>query len=101
MVGDGVYEGGVFFLDVLFPDDYPFQRPKITFTTKIYHPNVNSNGAISLDILYDHWSPALTISRALLAIRSLLSDPNPDDPLGMILLFYCLNFDTDIVPYST
>ena len=27
------------------------------------------------------WSPALTISKVLLSICSLLCDPNPDDPL--------------------
>lgn len=78
---DSVYEGGVFQLDIRFPADYPFKPPKIVFITKIYHPNVNSDGAICLDILKDQWSPALTISKVLLSICSLLTDPNPDDPL--------------------
>ena len=34
-----------------------------------------------MDILKEQWSPALTISRVLLSISSLLTDPNPDDPL--------------------
>ena len=78
---DSAYQGGVFFLNINFPSDYPFKPPKVHFTTKIYHCNVNSNGAICLDILKDQWSPALTISKVLLSISSLLTDPNPNDPL--------------------
>ncbi|XP_034464721.1 ubiquitin-conjugating enzyme E2 D4-like isoform X1 [Hippoglossus hippoglossus] len=123
---DSPYHGGVFFLSVHFPTDYPFKPPRvgiclfntripkihiivpghfkvsvrcsfvdffhltevffflspqISFTTKIYHPNINSNGSICLDILRSQWSPALTVSKVLLSICSLLCDPNPDDPL--------------------
>lgn len=78
---DSPYSGGVFFLDIQFPADYPFKPPKVTFHTKIYHCNVNASGGICLDILKEQWSPALTISKVLLSICSLFTDPNPDDPL--------------------
>ncbi len=77
------YEGGIFFLDIHFPQDYPFKPPKNRFTTKIYHCNVNDKGGHCLDIDKDNWSPALTIQKVLLSLRSLLSDPNPDDPLNI------------------
>ena len=81
--GESPFEGGVFFLDINFPTDYPYKPPRVTFSTKIYHPNINSSGGICLDILKDNWSPALTVSKVLLSICSLLDEPNPDDPLVM------------------
>ncbi|KAK3024312.1 hypothetical protein RJ639_042994 [Escallonia herrerae] len=78
---DSPFAGGVFLISIHFPPDYPFKPPKVSFRTKVFHPNINSNGSICLDILKEQWSPALTISKVLLSICSLLTDPNPDDPL--------------------
>ena len=78
---DSPFQDGIFNLIIHFPTDYPFKPPKVNFTTKIYHPNISSSGSICLDILKQQWSPALTINKILLSICSLLTDPNPDDPL--------------------
>ncbi|KAJ0396239.1 hypothetical protein P43SY_003262 [Pythium insidiosum] len=75
------YEGGVFYIEIVIPPQYPFEPPKMRFETKIWHPNISSQtGAICLDILKDQWSPALTIKTALLSIQALLSAAEPKDP---------------------
>merc|ERR1719263_2222580 len=48
---DSPFVGGVFALNVVVPQDYPFSAPKITFETPIYHCNVSDTGKICLNIL--------------------------------------------------
>lgn len=75
------YEGGQFIIRVEVNKDYPFTHPEIRFRTHVWHPNVSSvTGFICLDIIDKNWTPALSISQVIVAIMSLLDDPNPDSP---------------------
>lgn len=79
------YADGVFTLEILIPVKYPFSPPSIKFLTKLYHPNIDDNGRICLDLLKmppsGNWKPTIGLEGLLIAIRSLLENPNPDDPL--------------------
>ena len=92
---DSPYAGGVFFLNIELPSDYPFKPPKVQFTTKIYHWNIDEDGYIWIDLLNSQWSSALTISKVLLTIRSYLTDPDAVDPL-MKEIAYLYNTDLDM-----
>lgn len=76
------YDNGKFELELYLPENFPLDPPKARFLTKIYHPNIDKLGRICLDILKDKWSPAIFLHSLLTSIRSLLSSPNPDDPLA-------------------
>ena len=81
-VAGTAYEGMVFRVRLVFPADYPFTAPKVTFTTPCWHPNVDAAGNICLDILKDKWTAAYSAQTVLLSLQTLLGDPNNDSPLN-------------------
>ena len=75
------YESGIFKLNIKFPKDYQFKPPSIYFLTKIFHVNIHSDGKICCDsfsVLYDVWSPAISIIQILMGIINLLQFPDFD-----------------------
>ncbi|KAK2726980.1 hypothetical protein QYM36_007725 [Artemia franciscana] len=83
---DTPYDGGKYNLEIVIPDDYPFDPPKVKFLTKIWHPNISSvTGAICLDILKTQWAASMTVRSVLMSIQALLASPEPDDPLDAIV----------------
>ncbi|KAI6046717.1 ubiquitin-conjugating enzyme/RWD-like protein [Pisolithus marmoratus] len=76
------YENGIFEVDVVYPESYPFHPLQVKFITKVYHPNISAvSGVISLDILQEGWWPGFTIKTVLLSVQALLSSPEPSDSL--------------------
>lgn len=79
---EGYYRGGKFVFDFNVPAVYPHEPPKVKCTQKIYHPNVDVEGNVCLNILREDWSPVLSISSCVYGLQFLFMDPNPDDPLN-------------------
>ena len=50
--------------------------------TKIYHPNVDLEGNVCLNILREDWKPVLNLTSVMVGLQYLFLEPNPDDPLN-------------------
>jgi len=93
---DTLYEGGFFKAILKFPQDYPLNPPKMTFTSEIWHPNVYSHGDVCISILHppgedkygyesasERWLPIHTVESILISVISMLSSPNSDSPANI------------------
>lgn len=76
------FEGGVFRLRLEFDKNYPNVAPRVSFYSKMFHPNVYKNGRVCLDILEEpeKWSPNFDVAAVLCGIQGMLGDPNPLSP---------------------
>ncbi|XP_027708103.1 ubiquitin-conjugating enzyme E2 C-like [Vombatus ursinus] len=77
-----VYEDLRCKLSLEFPSGYPCNAPTVKFVTPCYHPNVDTQGNICLDILKDKWSALYDVRIILLSMQSLLGESNIDSPLN-------------------
>lgn len=79
---ESYWSGGKYEFSFTIPDAYPFNPPKVMCFTKIYHPNIDFNGNVCLNILKEDWKPTLSIATVIAGVYFLFTDPNPNDPLN-------------------
>lgn len=79
---EGYYRGGRFSFDLKIPSSYPHEPPKLKCETSIYHPNIDHEGNVCLNILREDWKPVLTINSIIYGLLHLFNEPNPEDPLN-------------------
>lgn len=79
---DSYWYGGKYEFSFTVSDQYPFNPPKVMCLTKIYHPNIDFQGNVCLNILKEDWKPILTIATCVAGVYYLFTEPNPNDPLN-------------------
>merc|ERR1712096_138888 len=79
---EGYYKGAVFPFQFTVNHEYPHEPPKVKCKKKLYHPNIDLQGNVCLNILRDDWKPVLSINSIVHGLSFLFDDPNPDDPLN-------------------
>ena len=73
------YENGTFQLVIQFGIDYPIRQPRVSFKTRIYHPNVNTKGIIFCGITAHDWLNSIDCTKELIdAIVELLKTPDSE-----------------------
>lgn len=74
---DSPYQQRVFYIAIVFPENYPLMPFQLSFTTPLFHPNVSDEGNVYLaELQTKHWSPVLTVRTILVCLQALLSDPD-------------------------
>lgn len=51
--------------------NYPHEPPKVKCETKVYHPNIDLEGNVCLNILREDWKPVLTINSIVYGLQYL------------------------------
>ena len=79
---DSIWFPGKYEFTFSVSDEHPFKAPKVHCKTKVFHPNIDFDGNVCLNILKDDWKPTLSISAVIAGVYFLFYDPNPNDPLN-------------------
>lgn len=79
---EGLYKDGRFRFSFAINANFPHEPPKVKCLDKIYHPNIDLEGNVCLNILREDWKPVLTLNSVMIGIQYLFVEPNPSDPLN-------------------
>lgn len=63
--------GGAFLFTFHVTPSYPHEPPKVKCKTKVYHPNIDLEGNVCLNILREDWKPVLNINTIIYGLNHL------------------------------
>ncbi|WAR01871.1 UBC12-like protein [Mya arenaria] len=68
---EGFYRGGRFVFNFKVGQGYPHDAPKVKCETMVYHPNIDLEGNVCLNILREDWKPVLTVNSIVYGLQYL------------------------------
>lgn len=96
-----MYKDGAYNFSFEINNNYPHEPPKVKCTqvvslppcsyfllrdqcplVQIYHPNLDLDGNVCLNILREDWKPVLNLNSVMVGLQYLFLEPNADDPLN-------------------
>ncbi len=66
---EGIYKGGRFLFDFRINQNFPHDPPKVKCKQKIYHPNIDLEGNVCLNILREDWKPVLNLNAVIVGLQ--------------------------------
>jgi len=66
---EGMYKGGRFHFTFAISQGFPHEAPKVKCTQKIYHPNIDLDGNVCLNILREDWKPVLNLNAIIVGLQ--------------------------------
>ena len=98
---EGMYKHGAFHFSFAINQNFPHDPPKVKCAQKIYHPNIDLEGNVCLNILREDWKPVLNLNAVIVGLQVgdfpkwleasgvltisqqfLFLEPNASDPLN-------------------
>lgn len=67
---EGMYKGGMFNFNFTINQNFPHDPPKVLCTQKIYHPNIDLEGKVCLNILREDWKPVLNLNAVIVGLQA-------------------------------
>jgi ubiquitin-protein ligase len=79
-----IYNQAAFQIEIKLPAEFPFKPPEVRFVTPIYHPNVDEQGKICVDLLNtsERWKPTTPLVDVVKAVVDLIDNPKIDHALN-------------------
>jgi ubiquitin-conjugating enzyme E2 M len=100
---ESIWYGGKFEFELTFPPEYPSRQPKAMCLTKLFHPNIDLNGNVCLNVLKleaeGGWTAAKGISDIRDGLFHLFNEPNYGDPLNKEAADLLFNNRTEFISY--